>query len=408
MAPPAFGQRLRSLRIEAGRTQGQQAEAVNAASGRTTMTRREISRYETGRNIPTPRTVAAIAVACGLHPEHLENEAAAARARRSAGEDDDVRRRTLIEGGVAALGAAAAAEPWGRLAHALGRGTRIDTETADGLTGRTAALHISELRLSAQQLRGQVVAHLDAITAAIAHAGPHRRELVIAAGETAALAGWLAWDMGDHQAARAYYRAAADCADDAGHPPLRALALAYASYGAAGPAALALLTQAAQDVRGPGSATAAAWVNARTAEETAASGDETGALRALDRARTAYDYADPSSEQAWVAFMSPARMDAMALSVYGRLAHPDLADAASEATDRLGRRSEAGVVILGDVAAALLQSGDQDRGVGLATEFAEAASTRPNTMGQDRLRKIAARLPDGERDLSEHLRKLAG
>lgn len=116
------------------------------------------------------------------------------------------------------------------------------------LHDRAAALHASELHLTAQQLRTQVESHLDAITAILPRAGEHIRALTIAAGETAALAGWVAWDLGDHQAARSYYQVTLDCAKEAGHPPLRALALAYASYGASNPTrALELLGQATDD-----------------------------------------------------------------------------------------------------------------------------------------------------------------
>ncbi|MEW1549403.1 helix-turn-helix transcriptional regulator [Streptomyces tsukubensis] len=415
--PPAesFGELLRRLRVEAERTQEQQAEVINAVSGRDTLTRREISRYENNENIPTNHTVAHIAIACGVASDYLQKEAADARARRrrrgerKEEEADDMKRRTVIEGAILGASAATAAEPWQRLAHALGRGRNLDAQAADGLTSRSDALHISELQLSADQLRSQVEAHLDAITAALPRAGEHEKALVIAAGETAALAGWLAWDLGDHSTARAYYRVTADCAEAAGHPPLRALALGYASYGAADPAqAIGLLTRAAEDVRGPGSATAATWIHARYAEEAAAIGDTTAALRALDRAQTAYDYADYSTEPSWVRFMSPARVDSLVLSVYGRLGHPELTDTVSAATDRLGTdRSEAGVVILGDIAAALLQSGDQDRGVHVAAEFAAAAAARPNTMGRHRALTIMSRLPARERDLAEHLRVLA-
>ncbi|MGW6458729.1 helix-turn-helix domain-containing protein [Streptomyces sp. NPDC055078] len=412
----SFGQLLHRLRREAGRTQEQQADAVNTVAGRDTLTRREISRYENNKNIPTNHTVAQIAIACGLPPEQLQREAAAARVRRRDGdrredeEQDDMRRRTLLEGAV--IGAASAAEPWGRLAHALGRGSPIDAEAADSLTRRAEALHISELKLSARQLRGHVEAHLDTITAALTRAGEHERTLVVAAGETAALAGWLAWDLGDHQAARAYYRVTADCAAAASHPPLRALALTYASYGTADPTqAIDLLTQAARDVRGPGAATAAAWVHARHAEEAAKAGEPgstTTALRALDRARTAYDYADHTTEHAWTRFMSPARLDALVLSAYGHLAHPELTEAANAATERLGsERSDAGVVILGDIATALLQGGDLDQGVHVAREFAAATVARPNTMGRDRAQAILSRLPAQERDLAEQLRGLA-
>ncbi|WP_251065076.1 helix-turn-helix domain-containing protein [Streptomyces sp. ISL-44] len=373
------------------------------------MTRREISRYENGENVPTTHTLAHIAVACGLPPEQLQREAAAARARRRdpAGREeqelDDMERRKLIGGAV--VGAAVASEPWGRLAFALAKGRRVDADAAGALVKRASALHVSENHLTARQLRGHVEAHLDAITAALPHAPDHEKDLSIAAGETAALAGWIAWDLGDHAAARSYYRVTADCADAVGHPPLGALALTYASYGADRPTRrLELLAQAVAHVRGRGNATAAAWIHARHAEEAAAIGDETAALCALDRARTAYEYADHTAEQAWVQFMTPARMDSLVLSVYGQLAHPGLAEAADAATRRLGGElSDAGVVILGDLAAALLAGGDIDQGVHVARRFAAAADARPNTMGRARARNVADRLPGRERELAAQL-----
>lgn len=72
--------------------------------------------------------------------------------------------------------------------------------------------------------------------------------------------------------------------------------------------------RAAKDVRGHGSATAAASVLGRHAEEAAAAGDGTGALRALDQACFAYDFADHTKEQAWVRFVTPYRTDSLALS----------------------------------------------------------------------------------------------
>ncbi|MCT9003554.1 helix-turn-helix domain-containing protein [Streptomyces rhizosphaerihabitans] len=409
----AFAELLLQLRKKAGRTQEEQAAAINTVSGRDTMTRREINRYEQAKNIPTNHTVAHIAVACGLSPEHLQREAAAARAwrrksARRAGEDqDDVKRRTLLEGAV--VGAAAAAEPWERLTHALKKGMRVDSAAAATLVDRASALHVSEGHQTALELQGEVEGHLDAITAALPRAGEYERTMTIAGGETAALAGWVAWDLGDHRRAHAYYKVTMECAEAAGHPPLRALALAYASYGAATPGRAAeLLAQAAKDVRGPGNAAASAWVYGRLAEEAASVGDDTNALRALERARFAYDFADHTAEQAWVRFVTPYRMDSLALSVYGQLGRHELAETADHAVDRLGRDlPESGVVVLGDLASALLRGGDLDQGVYVSRQFAAAVEARPNTMGRARAAAIASQLPTTERELTHHLQLFA-
>ncbi|MFI9149488.1 helix-turn-helix domain-containing protein [Streptomyces sp. NPDC053367] len=410
MATDEFAELLLRLRKVSGRTQEEQAAAVNAVSGRETMTRREINRYEHGANIPTNHTLTHIAVACGLAPEYLHREAAAARARRRkarrGGEDqNDVKRRTLLGGAVVA----AAAEPWERLAQALKGGRKIDSNAVTTLVDRAGVLHVREGSLTALELQGEVEGHLDAITATLPRAGEYERTLTIAAGETAALAGWVAWDLGDLQRAHAYYQVTMDCAKEAGHPPLRALALAYASYGQATPQkAGELLVQAAKDARGPGNAAAAAWVHGRLAEEAANAGDETNALRALERARTAYDFADHTTEQAWVRFMTPYRMDSLALSVYGRLGRQELAATADHAMDRLGRElPEAGVVVLGDLASALLHGGDVDQGIHVSRQFALAVEARPNTMGRVRAQAVASQLPNRERELARHLQQFA-
>ncbi|WNZ14951.1 helix-turn-helix transcriptional regulator [Streptomyces sp. 11x1] len=412
MATDEFAELLVRLRKGAGRTQDEQADAINTASGRETMTRREINRYETGRNIPTNHTLVYIAVACGIPPEFLQREAAAARARRRHArrqeeEQDDVKRRTLLGGAV--VGAAAAAEPWERLAHALTKGRKIDSEGAASLVDRAGALHVREGNLTALQLQNEVEGHLDAITAALPRAGEHERVLTVAAGETAALAGWVAWDLGDDERARSYYEVTMDCAKAAGHPPLWALARAYASYGPASPEKAAkVLAEAAQHVRGPGNAAAAAWIYGRLAEEAANAGDEANALRALDRARFAYDFADHTSEQAWVRFMTPYRMDSLALSVYGLLGRQELTETADHAVGRLGRElPEAGVVVLGDLATALLRGGDIDQGVYVSRQFAAATEVRPTTMGRARAQAVASQLPERERELARHLQQFA-
>jgi transcriptional regulator with XRE-family HTH domain/phage tail protein X len=377
------------------------------------MTRREINRYEHGGNIPTNHTLAHIAVACGLSPQYLQREAAAARARRRnarrAGEDQDaVKRRTFTLLGGAVVGAAAA-EPWERLAHAISKGKRVDSEAAAALVDHACALHVSEGHLTAQELQDEVEAHLDAITTALPRAGENERTLMIAAGETAALAGWVAWDLNDHPRARAFYKVTVECAEAVGHPPLRALARAYASYGADTPdKAAALLAQAANDVRGPGNATASAWIYGRLAEEAASAGDDANALRALDRARFAYDLADHTAEQAWVRFVTPYRMDSLALSVYGQLGRQELTATANQAMARLGSElPESGVVVLGDLASALLRGGDLDQGVYVSHQFAAAVEARPNTMGRARAQTVATQLPDKERELAHALQQLA-
>ncbi|MFE9850237.1 hypothetical protein ACFYPN_15700 [Streptomyces sp. NPDC005576] len=165
-----------------------------------------------------------------------------------------------------------------------------------------------------------------------------------------------------------------------------------------------MLSQAAQDLRGRGNATAAAWALGRYAEEAAQSGDTAGALRSLDRAKFAYDFADHVSEQAWVRFVTPYRMDYLAFSVFGELRRQELAATADSAVERLGGElPESGVVVLADLASALLRGGDVDRGAYVAHQFAAAAGSKPHPMGRQRAQAITAVLPDTEHEPACHL-----
>lgn len=168
----------------------------------------------------------------------------------------------------------------------------------------TADLFVSEHHVPARLLAERLGTHLETLTALIHRSGPHRRALMVAAGETAALAGWSACDLGDMATARNYDETAALAGREAGHPAVVALTMGYASYAVAPDKAREMLAAAQEHVRGAGSATARSWPAAREAEMAAATGDREGTLRSLDRATTAFDYAsrqlDPALKgRAW-------------------------------------------------------------------------------------------------------------
>lgn len=149
-------------------------------------------------------------------------------------------------------------------------------------------------------------------------------------------------------------------------------------------------------------------MHGRYAEEAAQVGDDTRALQALERAQFAYDFADHTSEQAWVRFVTPYRMDSLALSVYGQLRRSELITTADDALARLGDDlPDGGVVVLGDLALALLRGGDVDQGIDVSRQFTAAAQAKTTTMGKERARAIAASLPGNEEDLAHHVRQLA-
>lgn len=101
-------------------------------------------------------------------------------------------------------------------------------------------------------------------------------------------------------------------------------------------------------------------------------------------------------------------MDSLSLSVYGELCRPELTVTADTAVKRLGNElPDGGVVVLGDLASALLRGGDVDRGVYVSRQFMAAAQAKPNRMGKERATTTAGRLPDSERELALYLGRFA-
>ncbi|MEC3996387.1 helix-turn-helix transcriptional regulator [Actinacidiphila sp. DG2A-62] len=413
-SPNGIGHLLRGLREQAGRTRRDQAEHLGAVSSRF-VDPENIKRWETEKRLPVPHLHETIARGYGIPVEEVRQAVAASRryrrlasASRLSEDREDitrVERREFL--GVSMLAAGIATEPWGRLAAALA-GPTVDRQLTDQLVEATANLFVSEHHLPAELLVGRLGSHLEALTALIPRSGPHRRALTVAAGETAALAGWVAYDIGDMDTARHYYATAALAGREGGHPAVVALAMGYASYAAPAGKAREMLAAAQEHVRGAGYAAARSWLAAREAEEAAGCGDREGAVRALDRAVTAFDYADPAAGQAWIRFYQRSRLDSLTVATYSKLSHPDLGQAAENALTNLGDDdSKVSIVILSDAATGYLMTGNVDRGLEVGRRFMDAAVATPTTMGRQRLVSMAALLPpqySAARDLAEDIR----
>lgn len=65
------------------------------------------------------------------------------------------------------------------------------------------------------------------------------------------------------------------------------------------------------------------------------------------------------------------------------------------------------MVVLGDLASALLRGGNVDQGVYVSCQFATAALAKPNTIGKERAETIAASIPDSEQELAVYLWQFA-
>jgi transcriptional regulator with XRE-family HTH domain len=297
------------------------------------------------------------------------------------------RRGVLTAAGIG-LGAAALAEPFERLSHALKFPARLDGKAVDALEAAGAAHFDQEEHLPARHLMAHVAGHVDLVSLLLAGAADkHRARLAVLAGESAALAGWLAYDTGDIRSARGYWQTALDAARHATDGPLVALVLCYLSYptGADGDHAKAarLLAEAGTHVKSSAHAAARSWIAGRQAEESAAVGDA-AALVALERALTSFDYAEPDTGRPWTRFFDNARLGSLAVSTYARLGHAGLDDAAGAVLESVSSRKTR-AVILGDVAGGYMTRGDVESACELAEQALEATLTSEAVLGRDRL-----------------------
>jgi hypothetical protein len=308
---------------------------------------------------------------------------------------DDVKRRAALT--LPALSMVAAvlpAQPWSRLAHALVKPDQLDEQTVEGLESDTAELFRREENLSSRRLTAELNRHIERMKGLLTcPPDAFKRRLLTTTGEALALAGWLAWDRHDSPTANTLYRDATQIAQKAGDGPLLGCVLGYRSYQAEAEGDLLqarrFLVEAQTYVRGEGNATTRAWLAAREAEVNASLSDGLAALRALDRAMTAYDYAHPYRERPWTGFFTPSRLGSMAITTYARLNHPDLDAttnsmmAALPSTDKKIK-----AVILADVATAAIQRGRYDRGASLGHEALDQTLAQEASLGAQRLRHL--------------------
>jgi transcriptional regulator with XRE-family HTH domain len=298
-----------------------------------------------------------------------------------------VKRRELLSM-AATLGASAAvthSEAWERLAYALTNPSALSESVVKEVEARTVGFHLVEPMVPDLSLLKALTVQLNEISTllggtAIDRKDPLRNRLLIAAGESAVLAGWSASNAGDSGAARNWYDTAQKAAMEAGDPAIAACALAYRSYipstkGANG-RARALLAEALQILSGSNADTASpgsiAWISAMHAVESAQLGDTRQALTSWKRAEQAYSVADPEDDRIWTFFLDRNRFDSYQIAAYSRIGRIDEAqEIAANVIARLGQQDRGrkkAVIISEDIARAHLTRG-------AITEAAKVAKT---------------------------------
>jgi len=207
-------------------------------------------------------------------------------------EDAEVKQRDFVRKAIGgAVGAALIPavdplnpEPWDRLARALSVTGPVDAATVEHLERATTALESLEYELSPSALIGPVRGHLDEVSRLLGAPMPasRRRQLLSIAGEAAATAGWLMWDLDRPDAVAAYWRLGAQAAEQARDRGLAAFVGISASFQYRERPRERLEMLRAQERNA--TPRTRAWLLATAAGSAALLGDERACMTALDRA----------------------------------------------------------------------------------------------------------------------------
>jgi hypothetical protein len=285
-----------------------------------------------------------------------------------------------------------------RLRFALERPGQADLEAIGLVEAATSQLFDLEHYRPARVLLPAARRHLEDISALLSgtRRDALRRRLALAGGQTAALIGWLTFDLGDADLTYRYWDAALAAAKYASDGPLLACVMTYQSYAAAergDPATAWQLAHAAVALAGP-DARARSWMAARAAEEAARLGEDRAAIAELDLAlNLGRDLLPPTPEDPsppWARFFYRSTLGAMAANVHSRIGHSSKArDSASWTLRTLtSHRVKARALILAEVACANARVGEIEIAVESAHQAADLADQLEVTLAHRRLRAL--------------------
>jgi transcriptional regulator with XRE-family HTH domain len=271
-----------------------------------------VSRWERGTRHPRPRYMRLLCQLFDLPAEQLglvpEAELALVPLLPvDELEGDETERRSFLQEIAALLGLAplppflpqgptgadaGRPESWERLEHALGRPGQVDVAAIEQLERVTEALErLEPTAVSSRALLGPATGHLDAVSMLLQASLPSglRTRLSALAGETAALVGWLRWNLDDAEGAFRYFRAGLRAAREAEDRALGAYlvgAIACHLPRRADPQhSLDLLTGRPHGFgQADASPATRAWLAAKEADAWAQLGQERACRRALERA----------------------------------------------------------------------------------------------------------------------------
>ncbi|MFI6449161.1 DNA-binding protein [Kitasatospora sp. NPDC050543] len=337
----------------------------------------------------------------GRAAAHLHISAGFLGLADSAAGADPVERRQLL-GGVAAV---VATPVLAALPGSPGTGQ------ASALQLGTMAYRRLDGSISSRDLADAVRGHIQLIQRLSSNGG-ERSRLAAVGSEAASLAGWLAWDMGDHGSARTWYGQAIRAAKAAKDPLLAAyqtgsLAQFEAHAGNAAQAlSLACVARKSLGTRTP--VIADAWLSSVEALAHAAAGDLRSADRALVRSGAAAARREGAPPWPWVFTFDESKVAACRVTCGARLGEPEWVlgeDAAALAT---GHAKQRALLVL-DVAAGHLAAGRLEAAFALAGRALDTGlQYRPGRI-VDRARALRRTLataspPKAVREFDERMR----
>lgn len=398
-----------------GISQGQMASLTGIYQGR-------LSQYKNHIHIPTLDTLEEFADGIGM-PEHARRAFGLASTSESVSENTDIAessdlldvlslagvagslnnridRRTVfrLATTMAAAPLVGLDEPTERLAFALLGPAELHEDTVDFLEQRTIGLHLVEPAFQARVVHRAILTHLRELTALLeSHSrDPLRARLAKIAGETAVLAAWTAWDLGEATYASRMYRIVDIAAKEANDPVIVACANTYRSYATRGPdsheAARNLLAEARQCLPDKGDDATRAWVLGREAEEAAAIGDPQ-AKELIRQAVDAFQRSRPQKERPWTRFLDEPRIDALQLATYTRLGNEDRAyDLSDKLLATVTPATKRAALINADVGIAAIRLGDIKNGISYGRRSLEAVRESETSFGLWRLEELAKAL----------------
>ncbi|HET9256791.1 MAG TPA: helix-turn-helix transcriptional regulator, partial [Pseudonocardiaceae bacterium] len=320
------------------------------------------------------------------------------------GEGDDVRRRELLLKARSAAAIAGGAllladTPWQRLMHSVDQGRPVDAATIQLLQDRTAELHDTEHSVPPREVLDSLMTHRATLTTLVdnAQTDATRIPLIVMIGETESLLACLHVDLGRANEATNALRAALTAAKQTGDRALAARALGIWGSLAdtrndVGPA-VRLFQQAEDHVPGNSAPATRSWIAARAAEELSRSGDETAALRALERAFIAFDFARPRTERAWTGCFTANRLASLTVSTYSILNHPGTTAAADFLLTSLSpTNNKARAIALTELSIVAVRTRDFDRAHALIDSAIDATVRTGTGIAKQRLFTLASTL----------------